>query len=295
MSTTAAGSPETFRWHVGAGMPAYATLAGVRFDRLFLDADAIIDAYRRGQPLARELFGPDVTLGGPLWLGNSYGHINTLGSQLVFPPDSEVGHTPVYGSLEEGIRALGREVDFSRAGLIPRYFELRATLQKAFPQENIPFALHAEGPITTAWLLRGHDFFADLLEAPDEAREYLRRVTESVISFNRFCQRVNGNPELSPTGAGVADDGSAMISPAHWPDLVVPYLERYYSELTTGSRWAHIEDLKIGHLPFLDQLRLNRFDPSVSPALTPAAIRDRSPPIIACPLPCSPCAGNSRS
>jgi hypothetical protein len=66
-------------------MSAYAALAGVRYDRLFLDVDAIVEAYVKGEPRARELFGPDVQMAGPAWMGNSYVHVNTLGSRLVFP------------------------------------------------------------------------------------------------------------------------------------------------------------------------------------------------------------------
>ena len=59
-------------------MPVYATLAGVRFDRLFLDADAIAEAYTIGRPMAEALFGADVATGGPTWAGISYGHANSL-------------------------------------------------------------------------------------------------------------------------------------------------------------------------------------------------------------------------
>ena len=43
---TREGTP--FTWSFSCGMPVYATLAGVRFDRLFLDADAIAEAYTSG-------------------------------------------------------------------------------------------------------------------------------------------------------------------------------------------------------------------------------------------------------
>jgi len=34
---------------------------------VFLDADAITEAYLRGKPMAIDLFGPDVFMGGPHW------------------------------------------------------------------------------------------------------------------------------------------------------------------------------------------------------------------------------------
>lgn len=265
----------SFEWSASCGMAVYATLAGVRFDRLFLDADAIAEAYTKGRPMAEKLFGPEVSMGGPTWAGISYGHASCLGCELVFPPDSEVGRKPAYGSLDEALRELRREVDFSARGMFPFYLELWERLKRLFPSEKIQFHFPAEGPITTGWTLRGHDFFEELLTAPEKTFEFLQLATESIIKYNRFIQRVNGRPEIDPSAAFVADDISSMISPSRWPDLVLPLLHRYYKGLTTGERHAHIENLTPLHLKYLDELRLDRFDPSVSPKLTPQIIRDR--------------------
>lgn len=264
-----------FGWGASCGMAAYATLAGVRFDRLFLESDAIIDSYKRGRRMAQELFGPDVSLGGPTWAGISYGHVNALGSRLIFPEDSEVAHTPIYGSLREGIEALSHESDFTRQEMFPFYLDLWQKLRNAFPGEPIAFGgFKAEGPVTTAWLLRGHDFFTDILDEPALAEEYLRAVTGSVIRYEKTVRRINGKPELDAVEMGLADDVASMIAPALWPQLVMPFLERYYREQTTGARYAHIEDLKVDHLRYLDTLQLSGYDPSVSPKLSPALIRD---------------------
>ncbi|OPZ83928.1 MAG: Uroporphyrinogen decarboxylase (URO-D) [bacterium ADurb.Bin429] len=261
-----------FTWSASCGMACYAVLAGVPLDRLFVNVDAIIDAYTIGKPLAAELFGDAVALGGPGWPYISYGHVNCLGAALTFPEDSEVGHTPVYDSLAEGIAALRREVDFTKQGMMPHYLAMWEQLKRAFPEEPIAFHFTAEGPLTTGWLLRGHDFFAELLTEPEAVAEYLRLVTASIIAYHRCIQRINGWPEFSPVGVGIADDIAAMVAPDRWPMQVLPYLEQYYQALTSGERWAHIEDLTIHHLPYLDQLRLDSFDPSVSPKLTPRTI-----------------------
>ena len=254
-------------------MAAYATLAGVRFDRLFTEFDAIAEAYEKGLPMARKLFGADISYGGPTWAGNSYNHVNALGAPLTFPEDSEVGAKPIYGSLQEGIRALQKKVDFLSVGIMPTYLELWQTLNATYPEHKAPFQAKAEGPITTAWLLRGHDFFADLLEYPDQAQEYLRLVTQSVIAFIKAVRSFNGQPRVG-SAAGLVDDVAAMIAPSRWPELVLPYLQDYYSRLSTEGRAAHIEDLRVEHLPYLDTLSLDSYDPSLSPWLTPALIRD---------------------
>jgi Uroporphyrinogen decarboxylase (URO-D) len=261
-----------FEWSVSGGIEALSVLAGVRFDRLFTELDAIVESYTKGLELGREMF-PDVHFGPPRWAAISYGHVNCLGSTLIFPVDSEVAHTPVYGSLEDGIQALGQDVDFTQAGMFPFYLDLWEQVKEAFPDHKVPFTgFGSEGPITTAWLLRGHSFFTDIYEHPNLAKEYLRLVTASIIKYNKLLRTINGEPEFSETGTGIADDGASMIPPNLWPELVMPYLEQYFTRLTSGSRSAHIEDLCTDHLPYLDALRLDSYDPSVSAKLTPALI-----------------------
>lgn len=268
-------SEAPFRWSANCGIPAMSVLAGLRFDRMFREVDAIVEAYTKGAPLAAELFGPDVALGGPAIAGISYGHVNCLGGELVFPEDSEVGHKPIYASLEQGIKALQAEVDFTQAGMFPFYLDLWDQLKKAFPDREIPFGgFGAEGPITTAWCLRGHGFFTDVYDNPSQVKEYLGLVTASVVAYKKLLNRINGRPEFSEAGASVCDDVAAMISPTLWPEFVMPALDQYYTGLTSGTRSAHIEDLTVNHLHFLDEIGLDSYDPSVSEKLTPELIRD---------------------
>lgn len=265
-----------FTWYVSGGMSLYAELAGVEFDRLFRDAEAIARAYTVGEPLARAKFGPDVRYGGPGWAGISYGHVNCLGSELIFPADSEVAHTPIYGSLPAGIDALQQEVDWARAGMMPFYLELWDELKERLPGCDIPFGgFGLEGPLTTAWELRGHGFFMDVYDDPALCQEFLRLVTDSIIDYAAFLARVNGRSPFSEVGVGMCDDLSSLLNPTMWPEMVVPFHERYFAQQTSGRRSAHIENLVPAHLPYLDVLRLDSFDPSVSPMLTPRDVRDR--------------------
>jgi hypothetical protein len=262
-------------------MPLYARLAGVRFDRIFGEREAIERAYRDGLPLARALYGPDLKYGGPAWAGISYGHVNCLGSELIFPMGCEVAHTPIYGSLEEGIAALHKRADWgpeewAGAGLMPFYLDLWEQLKQAFPDEKVAFGgFGAEGPITTAWELRGHGFFTDVYDDPGLCKEFLRLVTDSVVSYLAFVRMVNGQPAFTDQRIGLYDDVSSMIHPDLWPEMVCPFHERFFARQTLGKRHAHIENLVPAHLPHLDRLALDSFDPSVSQKLTPRDLEDR--------------------
>ena len=265
-----------FRWYVTCDMPAYAELAGVRYDLLFRDAEAIIEAFTVGEPRARALYGPDLRYGGPIWAGISYGHVNCLGSPLRFPENSDVAHAPIYGSLAEGIEALQGEVDWARAGQMPFYLELWEKLKSAYPDRSIRFTgFGYEGPITTAWELRGHGFFLDLYDDPALCTEFLGLVTDSIASYSGFIRSLNGLPRFSTDGDSLYDDVSSLIHPRLWPEMVLPFQERCFRSLTSGRRHAHIENLIPDHLPYLDVLGLDSFDPSVSPRLVPSDLRDR--------------------
>jgi hypothetical protein len=251
-------------------------LADVRYDLIFWDAEAMIEAFTVGEPRARALYGPDVRYSGPIWAGISYGHVNCLGSTLRFPENSEVAHAPIYGSLAEGVAALQRDVDWASAGLMPVYLDLWEKLKEAFPDRHISFGgFGYEGPITTAWEVRGHDFFYDLYDDPELYKEFMRLLTDSIVAYSGFIRTINGQPAFVEAGMSLYDDIASLIHPRLWPEMVLPFHERYYRSQTSGRRHAHIENLIPDHLPYLDVLGLDSFDPSVSPRLTPADLRDR--------------------
>ncbi|MDP6038021.1 MAG: uroporphyrinogen decarboxylase family protein, partial [Candidatus Latescibacteria bacterium] len=262
-----------FTWYVASGMPTYSALSGVRFDRIFQESDAIIEAYSVGHPKAVEIFGPDVRYGGPGWAGISYGHVNCLGSQLTFPKDSEVAHKPIYSSLAEGIEALQQNVDWASAGMMPFYLDLWQKLKDAFPDKDISFGgFGLEGPITTAWELRGHDFFTDPYDDPERCKEFLHLVTESIVDYAKFIRSLNGQPAFADSGS-LYDDVASMFSPHTWPEFLLPFHEQFFKAQTSGRRRAHIENLTTAHLRFLDDLGLDTFDPGVTPGLKATDLR----------------------
>lgn len=263
-----------FRWNVGSSQAALRAVTGIPIREFNLNPDACIEAYRRGQPILDEMFGPDVAPVAPATPHVSYGHVNGLGSELIFPEGGEVAHTHIYSSLEEGIEALRRPVDFATAGMAPFFIDYLHRMEKAFPGEKVGFTYGLEGPITTAWELRGHDFFTDIFDQPEATREFLDLVVRSIVDFHRFRCTVTGAQPVSPTGGGMCDDVASNVPPRLFPELVIPAWDAFYRGMTTGRRSAHVEDLRAAQLPFLEDIGLSYFDPSISHRLNPPIIRD---------------------
>jgi hypothetical protein len=204
----------------------------------------------------------------------SYGHVNGLGAELTFPEGGEVGHSHLYGSLKEAIDALRRPIDFAKAGMAAFYVDFRRRMQAAFPDEHVGYSFGAQGPLTTAWELRGEGFFTDIFDDPPAAKEFLRLATASMIEFRRFVCSLDQAPMINPTSGGMSDDLASMIPPDLWPEFVLPYWEQHYQASTTGRRGAHVEDLRPAQLKYLEDIGLWRYDPSISPQLHPRLIAD---------------------
>lgn len=264
-----------FSWSVSASASALLELADIPIRDYYLDPEAGIEAYRRGVPLLHKMFGPDVGPPGLTTPGISYGHANGLGSELTFPDGGEVGHRHIYESLAEGIEALKPPVDFAKAGMAPFYVAYRERMKEAFPNQDVAFGYGLEGPITTAYEVRGDGIFYDMMDQPEACRTFLGLLTRSILDFHAFRCSVTGGVVVSPEGGGMCDDIASMVPPRLFGELVMPFWEPYFAGMTTGRRAAHIEDLTADHLPFLEELGLVRFDPSISAKLNPSIIFER--------------------
>ncbi|HCG76393.1 MAG: hypothetical protein COZ37_03615 [bacterium (Candidatus Ratteibacteria) CG_4_10_14_3_um_filter_41_18] len=265
-----------FTWSVSGCYISYTYLAGLRLDEIYKSASACAQAFKVGRKRVREIFGPEVIIGSPTCAPISYGHIVCLGVSVTFPEDSEPGVRPIYKSIDEGIKELRKETDFKKNALFKHYFDMWHYLQKSFPGEKVSFSgFGCEGPITTAVLLRGTDFYMDIMDFPQKTKEFLSLVTDSIIKFVYFTREINGEPPVNSEGSGLCDDLSSLISPSLWPEFVVPYWNKYYVGLTTGKRTIHVENLKPGHLEYLKKVDIVHYDPSISKDLGPKIIKEK--------------------
>ena len=265
-----------FSWSVGGSQGALRELTGIPIREFNLKPEVCIEAYRRGRPLLREMFEEEVGAPGVTTPAVSYGHVNCLGSELLFPEGGEVAHTHIYGSLGEGIARLKEPVDWTTTGMAPFYLDFREKLQEAFPGERVGFGFGGEGPITTAYELRGEGFFTDIYDDPPRAKEFLRALTDSVLDFDRFSMAVNEAPMPNPNGGGMCDDLASFIPARMMREMVIPFWEQFYRGVTTGSRSAHVEDLRVEQLFCLEEIGLSHFDPSISPKLNPRLLAEHS-------------------
>lgn len=261
-----------FQWYVGATYLALLKLTDIPIKEFNLNPAAGIELYRRGRPMITDLFGPVVRQPGVATPPVSYGHINALGAELRFPDDGEVNHETLCESLAEGIEMLKRPVNFATAGMVPFYQQYQQQMQAAFPDEPVGFGMGFEGPITTAYTLRRDAFFFDVLDQPQLCHEFLQRLVTSIVEYTYFNAQMNQRPAIDPVSSGLCDDVSSMLSPQLWPEFVIPYWEQYFQGRTTGTRWAHVEDLRPAHLHFLEQANISNFDPSISKKLNPRLI-----------------------
>jgi hypothetical protein len=263
-----------FSWHVSASYMTLLGLTGIPIREFNLNPDACIEAYRKGRPMIRERFGDQVGLPGVATPPVSYGHADGLGGRLIFPENGEVAVEPVYASLAQGIQALKKPVDFSKAGMAPFFLDFLQKLKNAFPGEVVEFGYGLEGPLTTAYEVRGQDFFYDLADDPKLVKEFLHLLTDSILQFHRFICEVQGRPSFSPDAAGMADDIAGMVSPNCFSEFVIPFWDQYFRGKTSGKRSAHVENLCPEQLKFLEEIGLSWFDPGISPKLNPRVITE---------------------
>ena len=262
-----------FDWFVAFSGNALWALADIPIKDFYTNPAACVEAYRKGRPLIRELFGPDVPLASVSTPMIKYGHLNTLGAKLNFPEAGEPHHTFLFESCEEGIKHLQKKVDFATAGMTPLFLDFRRKMQEVFPDERVYFGWQWEGPITTAWGLLGEGFMYDLFDKPDTLRQFLQLSTVSMVEFCRFFCKVEGTAVLDsePDHGRLCDDIAAMVPARMWEDFVLPYWDMYYDGPAPG-RIVHCEDMKAEQLPYLEKISIVDYDPGISPKLNPKII-----------------------
>jgi hypothetical protein len=263
------------RWHLAVPPEVTTEYVGTTIGGYYQDAETMWRTQTEGRERFRRLYG--VELGGPRSEPPAYAGAAALGAELRYPEDDAPqihGHPVTSADQVEALKLPG---SYLETEAMRPFVEIRRWMEaRTGDGRHVPIGAGIEGPITTAKLLRGQDFFLDVYENPRAAHRLLDLVTESCIRFSREVRVSNGgSPDRG--GTGIADDFAGLLSPAMWPEFVVPYYRRIYEAFGEGSRGQHSELLRPGHLKFLLDLGVTSFDPGQDQYLTLAYIRQAAP------------------
>jgi len=249
-----------------------AEVGGVKQNELHFDVEAILQSYERIKPLARRL-GVEPPI--PRLAGFCYPHIASLGAKIVFAEDAEPKPFPIIHQPEE-IDQLTEPKDYLAAPLIQERLKICAEIKRRCPQSPNFIGHPLEGPITTAVLLMGSDFLTLPYDDPKRAHRLLKFCTKSALNYARTISEHFGTP-IQPGLHGFPDDFGGMFPPKIFKEFVVPYWEEIFQGLKATERSLHSELLRVEHLPFLKELKIEYFDPSADQYLTPELLHQHCP------------------
>jgi hypothetical protein len=242
------------------------TLGVTHYD-LHTNVDAMIAAADAVAPLARRLgVNPPV----PHLAGLGYVHVSTLGAEVRMAPELMEPQVRPCIRTPRDIDRLAEPEDYLACELVSKRLELVAELKRRRPDASDRIGHNYEGPVTTAVLLMGSDFFLLPYDDPARAHRLLEFCTRSMIRYTRVLAERQGRTIGGPVGN--PDDFAGMFPPKVFKEFVVPYWEMLYEGLGATERSLHSELLREEHLSFLEELKIDSFDPSVDPYLPAEAL-----------------------
>ena len=190
---------------------------------------------------------------------SAYEGVAALGGGLVFPRE----HQPMIRDqgrilqTPEDVDALSVP-DPWQSARFQAHLETWRELRCRFPDLPVGLSAGQEGPVTTAVLLRGSDFFVDCLLDPVRAHRLLSICTDTYIAFAQAVQEATHTP--AEGRVGICDDHAGNLSPPMWAEFVLPYYERVYGGLGAKRRFLHTELVRREHLLVLERLRLDHLN-----------------------------------
>ncbi len=229
-----------------------AELAGVSHYSCHVDIDSMIKAAEAMIPLCERLGVPTPRPG--MW-GMSYNHVSTLGVEIVNGPDKmEPSTKPCIHSVEQ-IDDLREPDDYLQAGIVPERLAVLRKLVAKWPDANNSIGHPMEGPVTSAVMMMGPDFFMLPYDDPARTHRLMQFITTSTIKFVRILRKELGQPEIARR-QGMPDDFAGMFRPELFKEFVMTYWEQVYEELGApeGTLMLHSELLREEYLLFLEEL-----------------------------------------
>jgi len=268
------------RFHFGFTDRLVAEVGQVPLRDLHTDADAICRAYEKVVPVAERL---GVEPPKPRLAGFCYPHLTALGCEALFPENSEPNVRPIIHGPHE-IDSIREPQDYLSTPVVAQRLETARELKRLRPDASGDFIGHRlEGPVTTAVLLMGADFFTLPYDDPRRAHALLDFCVESALNYcHALAERQGKGPEPGP--GSIPDDFAGIFRPELFPEFVLPYWDRLYEGLGATVRYLHSELLRVEHLRFLPQVGIEYFDPSADQYVTPELLAHHCPVPFQCQI-----------
>jgi len=247
-------------------------IGNINFYQLHFESKAIIRAYEKLKKIAEEL---EITPPIPKMAGFCYPHIASLGAHIEFPEDGEPKPFPLIKNIED-IDKLKEPEDYLKASIIQKKLKTLEELKKYVPETPNTIGHIYEGPITTAVLLMGQDFFILVYENPEKAHKLLDFCVNSSLNYAKTILNYFGE-EIKEGPKGIPDDFAGILPPKLFPEFVLPYWDRMYEGLKAIERHLHSELLREEHLKFLKDLKINVFDSSTDQYLNGEILKEKCP------------------
>jgi len=247
-------------------------ISGINFYQLHFEAKAIIKAYEKLKEIAEEL---EVEPPIPKMAGFAYPHIASLGAYIEFPKDGEPKPFPLIKSIED-IDKLKEPQNYLKSPIIQKKLKTLEELKKYVSGTPNTIGHLYEGPITTAVLLMGQDFFILVYENPEKAHKLLDFCVESSLNYAKTILNYFGE-EIKEGPKGIPDDFAGILPSKLFAEFVLPYWNRMYENLKATERHLHSELLREEHLKFLKDLKIDVFDPSADQYLNGEILKEKCP------------------
>lgn len=256
----------------GFGDDLLAEVGEVPQPTLHLDVEAICKAYEAIKPLAERL---GVEPPRPRLAGFCYTSLVALGCEIVYSEYAEPTVLPLVHSPQE-IDELKEPEDYLGAEVIQQRIKICEELKRRHPESPGTIGHLLEGPITTAAIIMGPSFFTLPYDDPKRAHKLLEFCTRSAVNYAHSIKEYFGKP-IEPGPKYFPDDFGGIFSPDLFKEFVVPYWEKTYQRLGATSRSLHSELLRVDHLPFLKELKMDQYDPGADQYLTPELLSKHCP------------------
>lgn len=237
------------------------------------DPAARLGASRTARRLFADEFGLDPFSSGISVPTPSYLTLKIIGdAELVMPDDHFfMVRGNVLESIHQSTQLRIPESIIDHPAMKPYRAQYQWLVEHVGNSAEVGIGPGTQGPITMAKLLRGQDFFADIIEYPQEAHGLLEIVTDTIIKAWTEVRQFLARP-LSGGSLAIHDDFAGLMGPAHFQQFAVPCYQRIYAAFAPRLRLFHSELLRQGHLECLPEMKIDFLNLGENQYLRPSEV-----------------------